>query len=42
MEGLRALLALGLRPVMLPKLLADNRWMARAIPAPPSDEQTGE
>jgi hypothetical protein len=25
---------LGLRPAMLPRLLSDNRWMARAIPAP--------
>lgn len=31
-EGLRLLEELGLRPAMLPKLLTDNRWMARAVP----------
>jgi len=31
-EGLRLLEQLGLRPTMLPKLLTDNRWMARAVP----------
>lgn len=25
---------LGLQPAMLPRLLTDNRWMARAVPAP--------
>jgi hypothetical protein len=24
----------GFVPVMLPKLLTDNRWLARAVPAP--------
>lgn len=32
-EGLRRLLSLGLQPAMLPRLLTDNRWMARAVPA---------
>ena len=26
---------LGLQPAMLPRLLTDNRWMARAVPATP-------
>lgn len=30
--GLKQLLALGLVPAMLPRLLTDNRWMARAVP----------
>lgn len=30
--GLRLLETLGLQPAMLPKLLTDNRWMARAVP----------
>ena len=30
--GLRMLEELGLRPAMTPKLLTDNRWMARAVP----------
>lgn len=41
-EGLRLLEQLGLRPAMLPKLLSDNRWMARAVPgmkAPTSEGQ---
>lgn len=32
--GLKQLLSLGLVEWMRPKLLTDNRWMARAIPAP--------
>ena len=31
-EGLRQLVALGLVPAMQPRLLTDNRWMARAVP----------
>ncbi len=30
-EGLQMLLALGLRPALLPRLLSDGRWMARAV-----------
>jgi hypothetical protein len=33
-EGLAQLVDAGYVPVMLPKLLTDNRWMARAVPAP--------
>jgi hypothetical protein len=33
-EGLAQLVDAGMVPVMLPKLLTDNRWMARAVPAP--------
>ena len=33
-EGLAQLVDAGFVPVMLPKLLTDNRWMARAVPAP--------
>lgn len=32
--GLRLLLSLGLVLRMKPTLLTDNRWMARAVPAP--------
>lgn len=32
-EGLRLLEELGLRPAMMPRLLTDDRWMARAVPA---------
>jgi hypothetical protein len=31
-EGLAQLVDAGFVPVMLPKLLTDNRWMARAVP----------
>lgn len=30
--GLRMLQSLGLQTAMTPKLLTDNRWMARAVP----------
>jgi hypothetical protein len=33
-EGLARLVDAGMLPVMLPKLLTDNRWMARAVPSP--------
>lgn len=33
-EGLAQLVDAGMVPVMLPKLLTDNRWMARAVPSP--------
>lgn len=33
-EGLARLVDAGMIPVMLPKLLTDGRWMARAVPAP--------
>ena len=32
-EGLAQLVDAGYVPVMLPTLLTDNRWMARAVPA---------
>lgn len=31
-EGLALLVDAGFMPVMMPKLLTDNRWMARAVP----------
>lgn len=30
-EGLQLLQQLGLRPAMMPRLLTDDRWMARAV-----------
>jgi hypothetical protein len=39
--GLQLLESLGLQAAMLPKLLTDNRWMARAVPtrkAPTEDD----
>ncbi|MDR3083917.1 MAG: hypothetical protein LBV60_23880 [Streptomyces sp.] len=33
-EGLVRLVDAGFVPVMLPRLLSDDRWMARAVPAP--------
>jgi hypothetical protein len=33
-EGLALLVDAGMLPVMMPRLLADNRWMARAVPSP--------
>jgi hypothetical protein len=33
-EGLERLVKLDLVPTMLPVLLTDNRWMARAVPRP--------
>jgi hypothetical protein len=33
-EGLALLVDAGMLPVMMPRLLADNRWMARAVPTP--------
>jgi hypothetical protein len=33
-EGLARLVDAGMIPVMLPKLLTDGRWMARAVPSP--------
>ncbi|MFB7244627.1 hypothetical protein ACFCYX_19465 [Streptomyces populi] len=33
-EGLARLVDAGFVPVMLPRLLTDNRWMARAVPSP--------
>lgn len=42
-EGLALLVDAGMVPVMLPKLLTDNRWMARAVPAPRSEPKpTGQ
>jgi hypothetical protein len=41
-EGLELLVAAGFVPVMLPKLLTDNRWMARAVPRPPAPTQAAE
>lgn len=43
-EGLRQLVMLGLVPAMQPRLLTDNRWMARAVPGKPkapADEGRG-
>ncbi|MFF9118289.1 hypothetical protein ACF09Y_22265 [Streptomyces massasporeus] len=31
-EGLAQLVDAGYQPVMMPRLLSDNRWMARAVP----------
>lgn len=42
--GLRQLLTLGLRPVMPPRELTDQRWMARAVPETtkaPADDGRG-
>jgi hypothetical protein len=43
--GLRLLESLGLQTAMLPKLLTDDRWMARAVPgktkAPPGRSGAG-
>ena len=40
--GLRQLLTLGLRELMPPRMLTDDRWMARAVPrmtkAPAEDD----
>jgi hypothetical protein len=33
-EGLALLVDAGMLPVMMPKLVTDNRWMARAVPSP--------
>ena len=41
-EGLELLVAAGFIPVMLPKLLTDNRWMARAVPRPPTQGRAVE
>lgn len=42
--GLELLLTLGLRPVMPPRELTDQRWMARAVPdttKAPAEEDRG-
>lgn len=31
-EGLAQLVDAGYQPVMMPRMLTDNRWMARAVP----------
>jgi hypothetical protein len=36
-EGLALLVAKGFVPIMLPCQIAGDRWMARAVPAPPAD-----
>ncbi|MFI9598913.1 hypothetical protein ACIHCX_03360 [Streptomyces sp. NPDC052043] len=41
-EGLARLVDAGYVPVMLPVLLTDNRWMARAVPAPTTKAPTGD
>ena len=41
-EGLAQLVDAGFVPVMLPKLLTDNRWLARAVPAPTTKAPAGE
>ncbi|MEU0589957.1 hypothetical protein [Streptomyces ardesiacus] len=33
-EGLARLVDAGFQPVMMPRLMTDDRWMARAVPAP--------
>ncbi len=35
-EGLAKLVDAGMLPIMLPTLLSDGRWLARAVPAPAS------
>jgi hypothetical protein len=39
-EGLAQLVDAGYLPVMLPTLLTDNRWLARAVPAPTTKAPT--
>jgi len=41
-EGLAQLVDAGMVPVMLPTLVSDGRWMARAVPTPrtTADEPT--
>ncbi|MFD9464358.1 hypothetical protein [Streptomyces sp. NPDC060027] len=39
-EGLAQLVDAGFVPVMLPQLLTDNRWLARAVPAPKAKAPT--
>ncbi|MFI8535366.1 hypothetical protein ACIGMX_34615 [Streptomyces aquilus] len=41
-EGLAQLVDRGYLPVMMPKLLTGDRWLARAVPAPrpPTAEPT--
>lgn len=34
MQGLERLIAIGLVPIMLPKQVLEDRWMARAVPPP--------
>jgi hypothetical protein len=41
-EGLAQLVDAGFVPVMLPRLLTDNRWMARAVPARTTKAPTAE
>lgn len=33
-EGLARLVDVGMMPIMMPTLLSDGRWMARAAPSP--------
>lgn len=33
-EGLAKLVDVGMMPIMMPTLLSDGRWMARAAPSP--------
>ncbi|MFJ3037733.1 hypothetical protein [Streptomyces tendae] len=33
-EGLAKLVDVGMMPIMMPTLLSDGRWMARAAPTP--------
>jgi hypothetical protein len=45
MQGLERLVAIGLVPIMLPKQVLEDRWMARAVPPPtvkpPADNGRG-
>ncbi|WP_121701538.1 hypothetical protein [Streptomyces sp. E5N298] len=41
-EGLARLVDAGFQPVMMPKLLTDNRWMARAVPAPTTEPRPSQ
>ncbi|WP_405883635.1 hypothetical protein OG747_36640 [Streptomyces sp. NBC_01384] len=41
-EGLAQLVDAGFVPVMLPRLLTDNRWMARAVPARTTKAPAGD
>ncbi|MGW4042971.1 hypothetical protein [Streptomyces sp. NPDC004721] len=38
-EGLARLVDAGYVPVMLPRMLTDSRWMARAVPRPPAQAE---
>ncbi|MET9190107.1 hypothetical protein ABZX63_33310 [Streptomyces tendae] len=41
-EGLARLVDAGFQPVMMPRLMTDDRWMARAVPAPTVKAPAGD